>query len=146
MPHSPDRPPGHGRNSFLSLRAVPEKMSVGYRASINNSALQSGKPIFWMSLNCRLLLLLTLLLPGRLFGLGIRLADQDPYATARGNAFAATADNPSAIYYNPAGVTQLEGLQGRLGMYAITLGSTYTAPGGARHDTEDEFEAVPSSR
>lgn len=40
-------------------------------------------------------------------GLGIRIADQDARATARGNAFAATADNPSAIYYNPAGITQL---------------------------------------
>ena len=33
-------------------------------------------------------------------GLGIRIADQDPKATARGNAFAATADRPSAVYYN----------------------------------------------
>src|SRR5688572_28550003 len=41
------------------------------------------------------------------FALGIRIADQDARATARGNAFTATADNPSAIYYNPAGITQL---------------------------------------
>jgi long-chain fatty acid transport protein len=40
---------------------------------------------------------------------GFRLADQDAFATARGEAFVATADNPSAIYYNPAGITQLEG-------------------------------------
>jgi long-chain fatty acid transport protein len=41
------------------------------------------------------------------YGLGIRVADQDARATARGNAFTATADNPSAIYYNPAGITDL---------------------------------------
>ena len=45
--------------------------------------------------------------PSLSFGLGIRISDQDAAATARGNAFAATADNPSAIYYNPAGITQL---------------------------------------
>jgi hypothetical protein len=39
------------------------------------------------------------------FGVGFRLPNQDPVAIARGNAFAATADNPSAMYYNPAGIT-----------------------------------------
>jgi long-chain fatty acid transport protein len=43
------------------------------------------------------------------FADGFRLPDQDAFATARGEAFAATADNASAIYYNPAGITQLEG-------------------------------------
>ena len=41
--------------------------------------------------------------------LGLRIPNQDASAIARGNAFVATADNPSAIYYNPAGITQLEG-------------------------------------
>jgi long-chain fatty acid transport protein len=53
--------------------------------------------------------------------LGFRIADQDADATARGDAFAATADNPSAIYYNPAGITQLDGTQTLLGSYAISL-------------------------
>src|SRR5688572_10034114 len=48
-----------------------------------------------------------LLSPTVSLALGIRIADQDARATARGNAFAATADNPSAIYYNPAGITYL---------------------------------------
>ena len=46
-------------------------------------------------------------LPAVSYGLGIRIADQDARATARGNAFTATADNPSAIYYNPAGIAFL---------------------------------------
>src|SRR5438034_11201311 len=86
---------------------------------------------------------LALLLPWRAHGLGVRIADQDPFATARGNAFVATADNPSAIYYNPAGITQLDGLNVSAGVYAITLGSTYTAPNGTKHDTRDEFDALP---
>ena len=90
-----------------------------------------------------LLLLSIILMPGRLFGLGIRIADQDPFATARGNAFAATADNPSAIYYNPAGITQLEGQNASYSLYAIYLNSHYTAPSGNEVDTKDEIQAVP---
>src|SRR2546427_11395482 len=90
-----------------------------------------------------LLLLSIILTQGRLFGLGIRIADQDPFATARGNAFAATADNPSAIYYNPAGITQLEGQNASYSLYAIYLNSHYTAPSGNEEDTKDEIQAVP---
>lgn len=61
------------------------------------------------------------LFPSLSFGLGFRIADQNAEATARGNAFTATADNPSAVYYNPAGITQLEGTRALLGAYAITL-------------------------
>jgi long-chain fatty acid transport protein len=55
------------------------------------------------------------------FGLGFRIPDQGAAATARGDAFAATADDPSAIYYNPAGITQVDGAHTLLGVYAITL-------------------------
>jgi long-chain fatty acid transport protein len=43
------------------------------------------------------------------FALGFRNPDQDARATAQGEAFVAQADSASAIYYNPAGLTQLEG-------------------------------------
>ena len=92
-------------------------------------------------------------LPNVSFALGIRIADQDARATARGNAFTATADNPSAIYYNPAGISQLYapplslgtgvgktavpavqdgegGLRLRMGVYAITLGNEVSLGGG----------------
>lgn len=55
------------------------------------------------------------------FGLGFRIADQNAEATARGNAFTATADNPAAVFYNPAGITELEGTRALLGAYTITL-------------------------
>ncbi len=77
------------------------------------------------------------------WALGIRIADQDPAATARGNAFAATADNPSAIYYNPAGLTQLEGHHVRFGAYAIALDSQFTSPGGVRFDTKSRVDFAP---
>jgi long-chain fatty acid transport protein len=87
-------------------------------------------------------------LPLTLLANGMRLASQDGFATARGEAFAATADNASAIYYNPAGITQLEGDNLRLGIYGIYIDANYRPPNGAPnsgntyHDQE-ERAAVP---
>ncbi len=39
---------------------------------------------------------------------GFRLAEQDAKATAMGDSFVAVADNPSAVWYNPAAMTGLE--------------------------------------
>ena len=44
---------------------------------------------------------------------------------ARGEAFVATADNPSAIYYNPAGITQLAGSNFRGGLEGIYYKPTF---------------------
>ncbi|GDY23348.1 membrane protein [Verrucomicrobiota bacterium] len=84
-------------------------------------------------------------LPLPALALGLRVADQDAAATARGNAFAATADNPSALYYNPAGISQLDGTQARANFYGIGLESTYTAPGpgGAQTKTKYKLHGIP---
>ncbi|MCP5525323.1 MAG: outer membrane protein transport protein [Verrucomicrobiales bacterium] len=73
---------------------------------------------------------------------GFRLPNQDPEAIARGNAFVATADNPSAIYYNPAGITQLEGSQLRVGGYFVTGGVEYSSPQG-NAQVDDALQPVP---
>jgi long-chain fatty acid transport protein len=112
--------------------------------------------------------------PTPIFALGIRIADQDARATARGNAFAATADNPSAIYYNPAGITQLykqltqpsplslskggktevplqsspeweTGVRVRTGVYAITLEDKVSpAGGGPSFDLKRDYQFAPN--
>ena len=61
---------------------------------------------------------------------GLRVVSQDAAAAARGEAFVATADNPSAIYYNPAGITQLAGTQLRGGIYGLDLEPTFAPPAG----------------
>lgn len=81
-------------------------------------------------------------------GNGLRLVSQDGFATARGEAFVATADNPSAIYYNPAGISQLEGHQIRAGIYGIYLDPTFRPPDGApnsgtTYHNENDLAAVP---
>src|SRR5882672_3882083 len=96
-----------------------------------------------MKINPGSIVLLAALTPATLHALGTRIADQDPTGTARGNAFAATADNPSAIYYNPAGITQLEGQQFSVGVYSISLNSDFKSPGGSKFDTKDEILFVP---
>ena len=95
-----------------------------------------------MKLKTVSLLSLSVTLPSVVFGLGIRLPDQDAFATGRGEAFVATADNPSAIYYNPAGITQLEGQNARAGFYGIYLNDHYTAAGSSI-DTHDKIQAAP---
>lgn len=73
-----------------------------------------------------LAILIAGVLPLKALANGFGLPDQDAFATARGEAFTATADNPSAIYYNPAGITQLEGNNYRSGAYGIYLDESYT--------------------
>jgi long-chain fatty acid transport protein len=82
------------------------------------------------------------LFPSALQGVGFRMPNQDPDGIARGNAEAATADNPSAIYYNPAGITQLEGLQVRAGLYAISADTKYTSPTGVKAETDTMIQMV----
>jgi long-chain fatty acid transport protein len=77
---------------------------------------------------------------------GFRLPDQDGFATGRGEAFVATADNASAVYYNPAGITQLQGNNIRAGLYGIYLDPTYTPPAPANTNTfhnKNKFGAAP---
>lgn len=45
----------------------------------------------------------------------IRFQPQGAAAAGQGNAFVAQADNPSAIHFNPAGLTQVRGIQGYFG-------------------------------
>jgi len=70
--------------------------------------------------------------PSSVFALGFAMPDQDAFATARGNAFVATADDPAAVYYNPAGISQLDGMHLSLGAYGIADSSTYNGPSGSQ--------------
>ena len=83
--------------------------------------------------------------PLALLANGLRLPSQDAFATARGEAFVATADNPSAVYYNPAGITQSAGTQLRGGIYGIHFDPTFVAPaGGKTYHVEHKLAAAPN--
>jgi len=74
---------------------------------------------------------------------GYRLPNQDPEAIARGNAFVATADNPSAIYYNPAGIAQLEGNYLQAGAYFGVPGVDFQSRSGAKANVGSDINTVP---
>lgn len=74
---------------------------------------------------------------------GTRVGFKDAFATARGNAFVATADNPSALYYNPAGITQLDGFQLAANLYSVAVSSDYAGPGGTAA-MDDDAQAIPA--
>jgi long-chain fatty acid transport protein len=75
--------------------------------------------------------------------IGLLIPNQDAAAIARGNAFAATADNPSAIYYNPAGITQISGTDFQVGdLNYFGLNMRYKPDTGAG-STHTRFEVLP---
>jgi long-chain fatty acid transport protein len=89
-------------------------------------------------------------LPLAVLANGMRLVSQDGFATARGEAFVATADNPSAVYYNPAGITQIEGTSLRSSIYGIYLDPTFTPPptaanAGNTYEIENPYAAAPQT-
>ncbi len=76
-----------------------------------------------------------------------RIQGQGAAASAMGNAFAAQADDPSALHYNPAGMMQLQGIQFMTGA-VISGGSTgFTGPTGvtARGDRNGSAAWPPPS-
>ena len=84
------------------------------------------------------------LVPAASWGIGLSIPNQDAAAIARGNAFAATADDPSALYYNPAGITQLPGLNIEAGVLNyLGINTHYESPTGATANSKFEVLPIP---
>ncbi len=78
----------------------------------------------WKSLPVLLVLLLT---ASTSFAAGFRLPEAGAKAMGMGFAFTAQADDPSAIYFNPAGLTQLKGQNAMVGLtYVRENGAEFT--------------------
>lgn len=60
------------------------------------------------------------------YGAGFSIFEQGAAATGMAGAFTAQADDASAVFYNPAGITQLEGTHVSVGGTIITTDSTLT--------------------
>lgn len=72
---------------------------------------------------------------GTAFGNGFYIPVQAPEATGRGNAWLATADSAAAVYYNAAGLTQLDSPDLVIGAYSVRLGiEAQTAAGEFEND------------
>jgi long-chain fatty acid transport protein len=82
--------------------------------------------------------------PYSAWSLGVRIPNQDASAIARGNAFVATADNPSATYYNPAGISRLPGHNLQVGsILYLNIYTDYEGRTGTAVDNDEEVIPVP---
>jgi long-chain fatty acid transport protein len=84
------------------------------------------------------------MLPASASAGAFRIFDQSASGTAQGGAIAAQADDPSAIFYNPAGMSQLRGVQTSFGLMLIGGQTNYTGLTGGT--TKGDFSgsiAVP---
>jgi long-chain fatty acid transport protein len=77
------------------------------------------------------------------FADGFYVPVQAPEATARGNAWLATADTASAVYYNAAGLTQLGSPDLVVGVYSISLGIKAESDLGGTYHNDSSWATLP---
>mgnify|MGYP001766715388 CR=1 FL=1 len=80
------------------------------------------------------------------YGAGFGLYEGSARGNALGGTMVGRADDPSAIYYNPAGITQLSGMQVMVGATAIrpsTTVKTMTPAGEVSTESEDNTWIPP---
>lgn len=78
------------------------------------------------------------------FAGGLSFPEQGAKATGMANAFAGQADDPSAIFYNPAGITQLPGTQVMFGTSIVYLDTTFrSSTSGESTQLQDQFPLLP---
>lgn len=100
------------------------------RASVFLS--QSGR-------RCILLMICVFLSSTPAWADGFRNPFHDAAAIGQGNAFAAQADNASTIFYNPAGMTQVRGVEFAGGAQFVSVNTTFTSPTGATVQNDRPF-------
>lgn len=81
---------------------------------------------------------------GESWGGGLSFSEHGAKATGMGNAFVGQADDPSALHYNPAGITQLPGTQVMIGGSVVYLDTTFrSSTTGESTQLQDQFPIIP---
>ena len=75
------------------------------------------------------------LMPDICLGAGFAILQQGTGPMGQGNAFVAQADDPSCVFFNPAGLTEIEGNQGYMGATLVIPRITYDGYDGASEAT-----------
>lgn len=78
-----------------------------------------------------------LVFPDFVFSQALRFQPQGADAAGQGNAFVAQADSPAAIHFNPAGLTQVGGIQAMFG--TTLMGGAIKAQSPTGVDTRGDF-------
>lgn len=81
------------------------------------------------------IMLIVLLMSSSAFSAGFRLSEQSARANGMGNSFTAVADDASAVWYNPAAITDMEKTQ-------ISLGSVMIAPEMEHKNTDGTTDKI----
>jgi len=76
---------------------------------------------------CMCVILVLALSPIPAAGSGFEISHLSARASAMGNAYVAQADDPSALYYNPAGLVQTKGIQLQAGVSTMLPSMTFTS-------------------
>lgn len=79
-----------------------------------------------------------------IYGAGFSIYEQGTTATGMAGAFAAKADDATAVFYNPAGISQLEGTHLSIGLSMIPPDAKMTDPYGMEWETDDQTFWVPN--
>ena len=83
-------------------------------------------------------------LSGEAVASGLSFDQQGAAAAGKANAFAGEANDPSAIFYNPAGITQLPGTQVMIGTAIVYLDSVFqSSTTGESTQLQDQFPLLP---
>lgn len=80
--------------------------------------------------SARLLAALVLFVPGAALASGFHVDEQDARATGRAGAVVAHGGNAGAIYYNPAAIAELHGVQVQAGASLVRPTAEFTPAGG----------------
>jgi long-chain fatty acid transport protein len=86
---------------------------------------------------CSVVMVVVFFLPSTVSAQALRFQPKGAAAAGQGNAFAAQADDPSAIHFNPAGLTQVDGVQSIVGSTLVGGSIKYKSPAG--FDTRGDF-------
>ena len=92
---------------------------------------------------CSVVLMAIFFLPSNTSAQALRFQPQGAAAAGQGNAFAAQADDASAIHFNPAGLTQVDGVQSIVGSTFMGGSIKYKSPAGL--DTRGDFGGTIAS-
>jgi long-chain fatty acid transport protein len=81
---------------------------------------------------------------GEAFAGGLSFSQNGAAASGKASAFAGEANDPSALFFNPAGITQLPGTQLMVGTAIIKLNSTFRSSTTAEEtDLQDQLVLAP---
>ncbi len=84
------------------------------------------------------------MITGEAFAGGVTFSEHGAAASGKANAFAGEANDPSALHYNPAGITQLPGTQIMAGGAVVYLDTTFrSSTTNESTQLQDQFTLVP---